>query len=192
MKSILMFIGGLTVGAGVSWIYHKNKYEEMVKEEVEELREHMKEKEDKKEPTIVSNDKPSQTAEQMEKEYEESIGRVHNLVRDNKYTSSDEEDEKIVKYKKPFVVTPEDFTSVPGFDSDTFYYHHDDIISNDRNEMMSDDDIEQILGLTIEEIKDQFGVYEDDAVYIRNMRMKCDYEILREEEDYVRRNGGNE
>ena len=39
------------------------------------------------------------------------------------------------------------------------------------------------------EIKDQFGVYEDDSVFIRNSDNKCDYEILRDEEDYVRRNG---
>ena len=51
------------------------------------------------------------------------------------------------------------------------------------------DDVENILGLSISDIKAQFGVYEDDAVYIRNMELQCDYEILREESDFTRRHG---
>ena len=47
MKSLLMFIGGLTIGAGVTYVIQKNRYEEMIQEEVEDLREHYKNKEGK-------------------------------------------------------------------------------------------------------------------------------------------------
>jgi hypothetical protein len=200
MKSILMFIGGIVVGAGASWVYHKNKYEQMVQDEVESLREHMKNgKSTNTEPTEFEakdeNEEIKQAKEYYdnnlaEEEYDESMARVHNLVRENHYTSSNDKEENMAnKYKKPFVVTPDDFASVPGFDTDTFYYHQDDIISNGDNEMLGEHEVEQILGLSVLQIKEQFGVYEEDSVYIRNMRMKCDYEILREEENFTRRNG---
>jgi hypothetical protein len=185
MKQILVFIAGLSLGAGVSWVYHKNKYEEMVQEEVESLREHRKSKLADKDMENVEETQMEPIEEEEEDNSDEYIEKVEKIINYQKY-STPNTDEHESKYKKPYIVTPDDFASVPGFDTDTFYYHHDDIISNDRNEMV--DDVETILGLSVEEIRDQFGVYEDDAVYIRNMRLKCDYEVLREESNF-RRNG---
>lgn len=200
MKSLLMFIGGIVVGAGVTYIYQKNRYEEMIQEEIESLREHTKEKETKiKENESEENitefvksdlDEEIKKAENYENYYDETISKVHNLVRENNYISSEEQENEIAnKFKKPFLLTPEEFGSIPGFDADTYYYHHDDIISNDNQEIV--DDVQQILGMSEIEIKEHFGDYEDDpdAVYIRNMRLKCDFEILREEENFVKRNG---
>ena len=140
----------------------------------------------------MSEDNKKEVKEQVDKmtseEYEESMGRVHSLVRGNRYTS--EEDENLnTDTKPPFVVTPDDFGTIPGFDCDTFYYHTDDIIANDNQEMVNEDDIQRILGLSTPEIYEQFGIYEDDAVYIRNMALKCDYEVLRDEGIFIKRNG---
>lgn len=188
MKSLLMLISGIAIGAGVSWAYHKNKYEQMIQEEVESLRNHMKEKEHH-DKSIENPDKKVETEcfDNEEKEFDNQMNKAKTIINYNKYSNIDDEEKMVNKYEKPFVVTPEDFASVPGYDTDTFYYHHDDIISNGDQEMV--DDIEDILGLTVDEIRDQFGVYEDSAVYIRNPRLKTDYEILLENDDFVRRNG---
>jgi AraC-like DNA-binding protein len=182
MKNILMFIGGLTIGAGVSWMYHKNKYEKMVQEEVESLREHAKEKEGS---SIDLNQFEEQEAKKVElqeteEEIEEQQEQARNIINYNKYSTPEPTETVAEKYKKPFVVTPEDFASVVGFDTDSFYFFADDVIANGSRERI--DDVEELFGLSIDEIKDQFGVYEEDCVYIRNMRMKCDYEILKDEE----------
>ena len=186
MKSLLTFVAGLAIGAGVTYVIQKNRYEEMIREEIEDLREHYKSKEGK-----PKND-DRQTEEQVDKmtseEYDESIGRVHSLVRENRYTSGEDENLNN-ETKPPFVVTPDDFGTVPGFDCDTFYYHTDDIIANDSQEMMDEDDIQRTLGLPTPEIYEQFGIYEDDAVYIRNTALKCDYEVLRDEGIFIKRNG---
>ena len=43
------------------------------------------------------------------------------------------------------------------------------------------DDPEKIVGF---ESLGHFGEYDDDAVYVRNDRLKCDYEILRDPRRY--------
>lgn len=189
MKSLLMFIGGLTIGAGVSWIYHKNKYENMIQDEIESLREHYQGKEEKHmtkeefESYIDENEEEcsefDEENERREVEYEEMTSR---------YQSSEEND-MVEKYKKPFVVTPEDFASVPGFDTDTFYYYANDIIANGDHKIV--EDVEYILGMPVSDVFDQFGTNlgDEDSVYIRNMRLKCDFEVLRNEEEFVKRNG---
>lgn len=193
MKSLLTFVAGLAIGAGVSWVYHKNRYEEMVKDEIDELRAHAKEKKTKSSykyegEKMTKEEYDRKLEEEKKMAYDEDMGRVHSLVRENRYTSC--EDENLNKETEfPFVVSPEEFATVPLFDTDTFYYHADDIISNDNQEMLDIDEIQRLFGMTALEIKERFGVYEDDAVYIRNMALKCDYEILRDEGDYTRRNG---
>lgn len=190
MKSILTFLAGLTIGAGVSWVYHKNKYEQMVQDEVEALRDHAKEKEEvKKEPVIIPNE--SEIHEVGVYPTEEELEEANEIVTKQNYNTAfnKEENDMAQKYKTPFVVTPDDFASLPGFDTDTFYFHHDNIISNSNNEMVEEDEIERILGMSVEEIGAEFGRYEDDSVFIRNMRLKCDYEVLKEEENFEQRNG---
>lgn len=180
MKSGLMFIAGLAIGAGVSWVYHKNKYEQMVQEEIDDLREHAKEK---KNETITKE--PENTPEVEPVRDKEGIKQVEEVIVKNNYVSKD----YTIDTRGGFIITPDEFASTVGFDTDTFYYHHNDIISNDSNEIMDDMTIRQLLGLTPLQIKQQFGVYDDDSVYIRNEALKCDYEILREEDDYIRNDG---
>ena len=189
MKNFLIFMSGLVIGGGVSWVYHKNKYEEIVQEEVESLREHMKNGKDNTKSEEPANDKKNTPMD--EEEFNESMEKVEKIITTSRYDTAlgDKEEDITNKYKRPFVVTPDEFASLPGFDTDSFYYHSDDIIANGKYEMLEEDEIVRILGMTTMEIKEEFGVNEDDAVYIRNMRLKCDYEILRENEEFVRRNG---
>ena len=190
MKSLLTFVAGLAIGAGVTYVIQKNRYEEMIKDEVDDLREHYKSKECKPKESGLNKEGTDevQSYRMKSEERKESMGRVHSLVRENKYTSCDDENLN-TETKPPFVVTPEEFATVPLWDVDTLRYHANDIIANDNNEIMDEDEIERILGMSVMEIKDQFGVYEDDSVFIRNEALKCDYEILRDEDDYIRRNG---
>ena len=48
MKGLLIFVGGLIVGAGSTYLIQKNRYEEMVKEELDEMKEHYESESNKK------------------------------------------------------------------------------------------------------------------------------------------------
>lgn len=208
MKSLLMFIGGLVVGAGVTYIYQKGRYEDMIKEEVDDLRAHMKGTQGHGPCDEVTVDKEVKT--KLSSEYSESrvseeeameVGEdecdymeeenkrqeeYEELIEENSYVNKDRISEQ---WKLPKVLLPLEFGNVPGFDTDTFYYYSDDIIANDMNEILDTEQLMDILGMTTGQIFDQFGIHEDDSVYVRNSNLKCDYEILRDEDIYTRRNG---
>ena len=189
MKSVLTFIAGLAIGTGVSWVYHKNKYETMINEEMDELRDHIQNREKNgKEVTDICEESIKEELESIECDYMKEENRRNEeydeILLQKRYTNS----EDAISNKSLHVVAPDDFASVPGFDTDTFYYYANDIITDDNNEIVDESTIRSLFGMTAMEIKDQFGVYEDDSVFIRNSDNKCDYEILRDEEDYVKRN----
>lgn len=209
MKGLLIFVGGLIVGAGVTCIIQKNRYEEMVKEELDEMREHYESESNKKcggsEPTEFVKKDPEEEIKQTKEYYdkkERPQNRYNSLTRDevyerdqeeiekneeiiniNRYTTSNEDLTASNKYHTPHIVTPDDFGTICGFDVCTFYVTNDDIVLNDRNEQEDDGEIIKITGMSAHEINKHFGDYEHDpdSVYIRNMELKIDYEFLKEE-----------
>ena len=54
------------------------------------------------------------------------------------------------------------------------------IITDENDEPI--DDIDDIVG---SDFAEHFGEYEDDSVFIRNDRLQCDYEILRDDRNYA-------
>ena len=66
------------------------------------------------------------------------------------------------------------------------YYSKDNVLTDDNDEIV--DDVDEIIG---QDSLKHFGEYEDDSVYVRNDRRKCDYEILLDESDYHKYYGGD-
>lgn len=208
MKGLLIFVGGLIVGAGATYIIQKNKYEEMVKEELEEMREHYESESNKKcggsEPKKEEKTKlASEYGETKDDKKERPQNRYNSLTRDevyernkeeiekneeiiniNRYATSNEDLTAANKYHTPHIVTPDDFGSICGFDVATFYINADDVVLNDRQEQMDEEEIIKITGMSAYEINKHFGDYENDpdSVYIRNMELKIDYEFLKDGE----------
>ena len=172
MNKFLIFVSGVAIGVGVSWIYHKNKYEQLVEEEVESIREHMDgDKKAKERHSDYRKDKEEQGPE----DGKQAAKAYNNIIKDNAYDPMEPE-------KDIFVVTPEDFASIPGYDADSLYYHDNDIISNDDN--VEVDNVEELLGMTILEVRAHFGEYDENTVYIRNALLHTDYEVLRNLDDF--------
>lgn len=197
MKGFLKFVAGIGVGIAISWSYHKNKYEEMIQEEVESLRNAKKIKHGdavKEEFLADENKKGTDVKEEIdnasEEAYKEEIERAKTIINYNKYSTKRDEERSCEKTgcKNPlYIITPDEFASRDGYDTDTFYIFEDNIIADDNNKRI--DNVKETFGLTVEEIRDQFGVYEEDSVYIRNEKIDMDYEILRELDTYEKRNG---
>ncbi len=59
------------------------------------------------------------------------------------------------------------------------YYAGDGVLADDEDEVV--EDIEDTVG---EDFAEHFGEYEDDSVFIRNDRLRCDYEILRDNRSF--------
>ena len=210
MKGLLIFVGGLIVGVGTTYLIQKNRYEEMVKEELEEMKEHYESESNKKcggsGPTEFVKKDPEEEIKQAKEYYdkkERPQNRYNSLTRDevyernqeeiekneeiiniNRYATSNEDLTAANKYHTPHIVTPDDFGTICGFDVCTFYVTKDDVVLNDRNEQADEEEIIKISGHSAYEINKHFGDYENDpdSVYIRNMELKIDYEFLKDGE----------
>ena len=58
-------------------------------------------------------------------------------------------------------------------------YYSDDVLTYESDELV--EDVDDIVGADFAE---HFGEYEDDSVFIRNDRMKTDFEILADKRNY--------
>lgn len=76
----------------------------------------------------------------------------------------------------PYVIPPYEMGVMEGFDVLEFtYYEGDDVLLTNLGEIVSMEDRDKMVG---EEALNSFGEYEDEAVHVRNLALKTDYEIL--------------
>lgn len=82
--------------------------------------------------------------------------------------------------KKPYVISPEEYDNYnTDYDDISLTYYADGILADDLDEIVEDPD--NIVG---PDFMNYFGKYEEDTVLIRNDRLKCTYEILRDRRTY--------
>lgn len=187
MKSLLMLTCGIVIGVGVSWTYHKNKYEKLVQEDIDSIREHMDKRNSDSIPHEVVNVEEVEDVKDVEEIIDETKEKMKKIISHSKYSGSEKDEYGVAaKYERPCIVTPDEFASISGFDTATFYYTSNNCLITDDGELV--EDVVGTFGMELHEIKDQFGVYEQDAVYVRDMKLKMDYEILWDEQEYKSRN----
>ena len=214
MKNFLIFISGAAIGVGISWMYHKNKYEQLVEEEVESLREHAKNREEsqgmtkdeyeEKNNTFKVNlddrtcgytayssedereaEEAKQYYEEHKDELEEAKEESEQIINNSHYTTTDKSyaEEMADRYKHPYRIENDEVGGLVGFDVDQLNWYSDGIVANDDGEEITN--LFELLGMNIDEISKYFNENEDsDAFFIRNMQLKCDYEILRDLDEF--------
>lgn len=74
----------------------------------------------------------------------------------------------------PYVIPPEEFGEMEGYNKYSLTYYADHILTDDTDCVI--DDVDSLIGF---ESLTHFGEYEDDSVFVRNDRTRSDYEILR-------------
>ncbi len=159
LNKLFIFAVGITAGSAVTYIALKEKYEILAQEEIASVKE-----------TFRENLSKIKEQEKMNTDYETII---HNYISNN-----DEKEEKD-STDKPYVISPDEFGEFEEYEIITLTYYSDDILTDDCDEPV--ENIDEVVGL---EALTHFGEYEDDAVYVRNDRLKCDYEILRDDRQH--------
>lgn len=174
LSSFAIFATGAVVGAAASWYFAKTKYERIAQEEIDSVKEVFSKR-------AVSEDEPEDTDISSKEEESNMMDYARNLEREGytDYSNPDDETVKIVKEErgdegsKPYVISPDEFGEVDGYSEISLTYYADNILTDDL-----DDPIEDVPGTVGFESLNHFGEYEDDSVFVRNDRLKCDYEIL--------------
>ena len=83
------------------------------------------------------------------------------------------EQDDVESSEKPYVISPDEFGEFEDYEKISLIYYNDGVLTDENNEIV--DDINEIVG---EDSLKHFGEYEEDSVFVRNDKLKCDYEIL--------------
>lgn len=167
LKYALVFTGGAAIGVVASWKFFEEKYKKIAQEEIDSVKETWAKKyeteKNKETEEVFDSVAEIEAARAVTKEYEEIAG-VYNTM---------EGGLKSVDEGTIFVIEPEEYGEIDDYETISLTYYSDGVLTDDDNQPL--EDIDDIIG---EESLEHFGEYEDDSVFVRNTKRKCDYEIL--------------
>lgn len=164
IKTAAFFIVGSTAGFLLAWKLLANRYERLAQEEIDSVKEHFHERE--ADNIKKSTDAPCKSE------------KVSYSKRIEPYGGK----EQSRASRRPHIISPDAFGDQDGYDQISLTYYSDKTLADDKDHAMDEDEIEETVG---KESLTHFGEYEEDSVFVRNDRLKADYEILMDSRTYA-------
>jgi len=189
----LTFIIGAAIGSSVTWYYTKTKYEQLAAEEIESVKEVFSRRNSASNECcengntivrglrtgvgVVDDVGPKRSNMKQESPRIERTDYTKYSVKKTVVVDKEKEEDEIME--KPYVISPEEFGENEEYTKIGLKFFTDRVLTDDNDEKITD--IENTVGL---DAVDHFGEYEDDSVFVRNNRLKVDYEILLDLRNY--------
>ena len=187
LSKVFIFAAGVAIGSVVTWRILKPKYERLVEEEIQSVREafgvNIAPAEDPAEESDVVDFE--ELAKQADEEaHAKRVQRYNEIIERERYLDdSDREREEHMSMDEPHVITPEEFDEHEDYSTEFLTYYANGILVKDiYDEVVPDREIEELIG---RESLNHFGDYEDELVHVRNDRLKCDFEISIDTKKYI-------
>ena len=181
--NFMMFIVGAAIGSIVTWRYVEKKYEQIAQEEIDSVKEvFAKREQESTETKDVIREKAFNAKEKP------NIVEYAAKLREQGYTNyagvepepnKEEVSEESMDIDTPYVIPPEEFGEFDDYEKIGLTYYADQVLTDEDDELV--EDIEDTVGF---DSLNHFGEYEDDSVFVRNDRLRCDYEILLDQRKY--------
>lgn len=195
----IVFAVGAAIGSAVTYAVMKPKYERIIQEEVDAFKKdfvecmvEMQTVSDEEESEDEDEDRPSQInwdeledldEEELEEiDPEEELAEYEAIARH--YTN--EEGGAVEVAKNPYVISPFDFGELDGYKQISLTYYADGVLEDDDQEIVRD--VDELIGVGS---LNTFGEYEDDSVFVRNERLRVDFEILKDYRTYEEATGNS-
>lgn len=169
-NNVVIFAAGAAIGSAVTWKLLKDKYAKIAQEEIDSVKEVFTVRKNSSN-TIDELVESKEVKDETLRSFSDKID-YSNLVKEIGYISKDEEGGSDVN-DKPYVIEPEEYGEMDGYETVSLTYYADGVLADDRDNVV--EDVEGMVGV---ESLDHFGEYEDDSVFVRNDRLETDYEIL--------------
>lgn len=165
LNKVLIFGAGAAVGAGASWFILKTRYERIAQEEIDSVKEVFARRE-----LIEADIDPEE--EDIDPEIVEAVKEeAENILKNEGYTNY-----AVIKknddVEKPYVIPPEEAGEFSDYEYIYLTHYADKVLTDNFDEPV--EDVEGTVGL---DSLERFGEYESDTVFVRNDRLKADYEI---------------
>lgn len=182
---ILLLTIGVAIGATATWFCVKKHYEKIAQEEIDSVKEVYAERTADEIKKAVNSkfgkDSIDSYVDTDEKVSEKDLKNYISKIDKEGYTAGHTcvEKRKGDSMNKPYIIFPEEFGGIEEYEQISLIYYSDGVLTDDMDDII--DDIDGTVG---EGFASHFGEYEDDSVFVRNDRLKCDYEILRDYRTY--------
>lgn len=186
MSKVVIFAAGSAVGSVATWALIKNKYEQLVKEEVQSVKDYYSRMHEKDTPDDAEDPQDEEPAEETERSPEEEteeareayfqaieeLGYAH--YNDDIFEKGDPEADE-----GPRVITPDEFGERDDYEIRSLMYYADHVLTDDDDNIIND--VDSLVG---SDSLTHFGEYEEDSVFVRNDELETDFEILLEPRHY--------
>ena len=193
ITNVLVFAAGAVIGSAVTWKIVKTKYDRIIQEEIDSVREAFSDRFDNFQDSDDDNseDEEEESPEPSRKinwsELEDIIDEDEDFSEDEKleyeelasnYTSEKGGVEDM-NFKPPYVISPYDFGELDDYNQIELTYYLDGILEDEDYHIVTDAD--ELIG---PDALTTFGEYEDDSVFVRNERLHTDFQILKDYRTY--------
>lgn len=184
---MFIFAAGVVVGTAATWFGAKRYWQQVADDEIESMKEWLArrvEEQDKKQgrtPDPEANPvSPSKKPDLMEyAAMVKELGYTDYSRTNEKQEEPEKEEVDEWMDDKVYVIKPEIFGEEDGYEEASLTYYSDGVLCDEQDNV-----IEDVGSMVVPDFAEYFGVYEDDAVYVRNEHVKTDYEILADSRKY--------
>lgn len=187
LSKFLWFTAGASIGSAVTWKFLKTKYERIAQEEIDSVKAVYSRLKSEDEPNEIDIPKeaPSIKADIVtggvsELKAYDGVLQKQNYVDYSNNKKEEEGGPASVDVDKPYQISPDEFGEFDDYESVYLNYFADGVLADDDYDAV--DDVGEIVGF---DFFKYFGTYEDDCVWIRNDKLKCDYEICADRRNYT-------
>lgn len=177
LSKVIIFAVGAAAGSAVTYLYLKNKYEQIINDEIDEMRNYYISKYE----SDVEEDIPEEVEEEPVEidSIKQEIKAYAKIAEQNGYSEPGKIERMVNEVEKPYVISPDEYGEYQDYELINLVFYADGVLADDMDEEI--DSFDNIVG---ENFMDHYGEYEDDTVFVRNDRLMADYEIQRDERNY--------
>lgn len=191
-KFIYILLGGV-IGASATYAYMSKKIkvaQKKAEEDIVEMRKYYNEKLDSEKPVseVNTDEEPvileSETKKTEVKEYHKLVNSLGYQGSETNLRTEKNKDDENDGFDSdgnplPYIITPDEFGDLPGYDTDEFTLYSDGVITDSEDEIVEHP--EEIFG---EGNLEEIGKHAPDILHIRNEKYETDYEIIRVLDNY--------
>ena len=202
--NLIIFTVGAAIGSAVTWKIVKDRYEKIVQEEIKSVKEVFSDRFNRSNEETSSEESNEEMPEEdpvsdyrkicwddledldpselEEEEYQaDYAGAVVSKYEDiaNIYKEGGADNMPTSESREPYVIEPIEFGELDDYKTFELTYYEDGILEDEDYDIVKNP--EEILG---PDALGSFGEYEDDSVFVRNERLRADFQILKDYRTY--------
>lgn len=174
-SNIATFVIGAGLGAAATWFFAKNYFAHITEEEIESVKETYRKKyENDREDTEDVNESIEESSEESTAE---EIKEYEDMTLDLGYSGKSGESAEMSE--EPYIISIDEFGEADGYDAISLYHYADGVLADADDEVI--DNPEEIVG------SEALKHLDEDCVYVRNDRLRCDYEVVKDLRDFYKK-----